>query len=156
MVPFYLLSYESNQYPTYIDNSNIDKSLTDDQEFSIQNVNLIMSDSILQAVEMDYNRVAAHNRTVFQNRDGASRSEGYRRNDGEKNVTFNKRPEQNPEVEMNTSIALTDISLLTTADQLIKLCQRKVEQDLMQKFDKPNRVQILKFKNVDSYLYGET
>ena len=32
MVPFYLLSYESNQYPTYIDNSNIDKSLTEEKE----------------------------------------------------------------------------------------------------------------------------
>ena len=35
MVPFYLLEQETNQYPTYIDNSNIDQSLTEDQEFSI-------------------------------------------------------------------------------------------------------------------------
>ena len=52
-----------------------------------------MSDSILQAVEMDYNRVAAHNKTEMKNGGGGSRSEGYRRHDADKNVTFNKRPD---------------------------------------------------------------
>ena len=51
----------------------------------------------------------------------------YRHNEDQRNVTFNKRPEVPQQTEMHTSIQMTDISLLTTADQLIKLCQRKVE-----------------------------
>lgn len=45
MVPFYLLEVESNQYPVYIDNSNIDRSLTED--YTINNIHINMSDSIL-------------------------------------------------------------------------------------------------------------
>ena len=36
------------------------------------------------------------------------------------------------------------------------MCERKVEKSLDRQFEDPNRIQILKFKNVDSYLYGET
>lgn len=56
------------------------------------------------------------------------------------------------------SIGLKDISLLTTADKLIKMCEKKVEKQAKGRAfaSDPNRKQILKFKNVDSYLYGET
>ena len=34
MVPFYLLEMEANLYPVYVDNSNIDESLTNDFKIS--------------------------------------------------------------------------------------------------------------------------
>lgn len=52
MVPFYLLEVESNQYPVYIDNSNIDKSLTED--YTINSIHINMSDSILFGQQIDY------------------------------------------------------------------------------------------------------
>ena len=55
MVPFYLLEVESNQYPVYIDNSNLDASLTED--YTIKNIHIGMSDSILYAAQLDYNKV---------------------------------------------------------------------------------------------------
>ena len=59
-----------------------------------------------------------------------------------------------------TNISLKDISLLTTADKLIKMCEKKVEKNQKnykaQFSQSNNRKQILKFKNKDSYLYGET
>ena len=58
------------------------------------------------------------------------------------------------------NISLKDISLLTTADKLIKMCEKKVEKNQKnykaQFSQSNNRKQILKFKNKDSYLYGET
>ena len=48
MVPFYLLEMEANQYPVYVDNSNIDESLTDD--FKIHEIQIKLSDSIHRAI----------------------------------------------------------------------------------------------------------
>ena len=47
MVPFYLLEVESNKYPVYIDNSNIDQSATED--YMIPNIHVILSSSVLDA-----------------------------------------------------------------------------------------------------------
>ena len=47
MVPFYLLEVESNQYPVYIDNSNIDEGLVK-EDYTISSIHISMSDSILQ------------------------------------------------------------------------------------------------------------
>ena len=48
MVPFYLLEMEARLYPTYVDNSNIDESLTND--FKIGRIQIRLSDSIWQTV----------------------------------------------------------------------------------------------------------
>ena len=129
MVPFYLLEVESNQYPVYIDNSNLDASLTED--YTIKNIHIGMSDSILQAAQLDYNKVK---------RAAPSSYKGGRRpiNKGsEPNpiVTHgnagNKRPEMIDMVEI-TNITLTDIPLLTTAmlfaqKLLSKICAKMSE-----------------------------
>ena len=49
MVPFYLLEMESNLYPVYIDNSNIDESLTSD--FKIHEISIKMSESIWDTIK---------------------------------------------------------------------------------------------------------
>ena len=49
MVPFYLLEMESNLYPVYIDNSNIDESLTSD--FKIHEIRIKMSESIWDTIK---------------------------------------------------------------------------------------------------------
>ena len=81
MVPFYLLGEESNQYPVYVDNSDIDLSFTgnaEDETFAagitIEEITINMSDS----------------------------------------------------VKTNLPFKLSNVSLLTTADQLIKMCERKL------------------------------
>ena len=63
-----------------------------------------------------------------------------------------------PQIELVDVIDLKDISLLTTADKLIKMCEKKVEKQAKgrQFAQDPNRKQILKFVEFDSYLYGET
>lgn len=48
MVPFYLLEMEANLYPVYVDNSNIDESLTND--FKISEIQIKLSDSIWQTI----------------------------------------------------------------------------------------------------------
>ena len=51
MIPFYLLEVDASRYPVYIDNSNIDKSLTDD--FKINSITILMSDSILETINKE-------------------------------------------------------------------------------------------------------
>lgn len=70
------------------------------------------------------------------------------------NFVRQERPKMMQIDEIN--IQLQEISLLTTAEQLIRMCERQVEKKMDRQFDDPNRIQILKFKNVDSYLYGDT
>jgi hypothetical protein len=57
MVPFYLLQPEASKYPTYVDNSNIDKSLTDD--FKIANITIRLSSSIIENIEKELNNSKA-------------------------------------------------------------------------------------------------
>jgi hypothetical protein len=80
MVPFYLMEGESPQFPLYIDNSNIDSTLIEDRSdrsptagITIENVHINMSE-------------------------------------GMHNIPFN----------------LNKVSLLTTADDLIKMCERMI------------------------------
>ena len=56
----------------------------------------------------------------------------------------------------NTSITLTDISLLSTADQLIRMVEKKLEQLNKNAFDNMSVQLILKLKGIDSFVYGET
>jgi len=49
MVPFYLLVMESNKYPIYIDNSNLNGNLTND--FKIRHVTVHVSSRVLLAAE---------------------------------------------------------------------------------------------------------
>ena len=49
MVPFYLLEMEANMYPVYVDNSNIDESLTDD--FKINEIHIKISDTIERTID---------------------------------------------------------------------------------------------------------
>ena len=53
MVPFYLLEVEASRYPVYVDNSNIEKSLTDD--FKINTITIIMSESIKETMVLSVN-----------------------------------------------------------------------------------------------------
>ena len=49
--------------------------------------------------------------------------------------------------------------MLTTADKVIKKCEKEIENMIKTKFsfrDSQNKMQILKFKSEDSYAYGET
>ena len=49
--------------------------------------------------------------------------------------------------------------MLCTADKVIKKCEKEIEQLLKSRFnfrETQNKMQILKFKSVDSYAYGET
>ena len=58
-----------------------------------------------------------------------------------------------------SSFKLKDVSLLTTADKVIKKCEKEIENMLKNKFsfrDVQHKMQILKFKSEDSYAYGET
>lgn len=50
------------------------------------------------------------------------------------------------------------MSLLNTADKLIKKIEKEIEGKLKKKMDFShlNNTQILKFKSVDSYAYGDT
>lgn len=52
---------------------------------------------------------------------------------------------------------LKDISLLTTADKVIKKCEKELESRLKHdsSLNFSSKMQILKFKSVDSYAYGE-
>ncbi len=49
MVPFYLMEMEANMYPVYVDNSNIDESLTND--FKIHEIRIKISDSIKRRID---------------------------------------------------------------------------------------------------------
>ena len=53
MVPFYLLEMEANLYPVYVDNSNIDESLTSD--FKIHEIQIKLSDSIWHTINASDN-----------------------------------------------------------------------------------------------------
>jgi hypothetical protein len=53
-------------------------------------------------------------------------------------------------------VVLSEISLLTTADQLIKMVEKSLEQAMKLQFDSRQRLQILRFKGIDSFVYGET
>ena len=62
-----------------------------------------------------------------------------------------------------SDFTLNDVSLLTTADKVIKKCEKEIEMQLKSKFkidfsfrNSTNKMQILKFKSEDSYAYGET
>ena len=55
MVPFYLLEMEARLYPTYVDNSNIDESLTND--FKIHTIQIRLSDSIWQTVNQSHEQM---------------------------------------------------------------------------------------------------
>ena len=47
MVPFYLLEKEANMYPVYVDNSNIDESLT--MNYKIGTIKIKVSHTIWEA-----------------------------------------------------------------------------------------------------------
>ena len=65
-----------------------------------------------------------------------------------------------PKKDRFPSFDLEDVSLLTTADKLIKMCEKRFESLVKaQQFsfrECPNKMSILKFKSEDSYAYGET
>ena len=178
MVPFYLLEVESDQYPVYVDNSNIDESLTKD--FKIGSININMSASITETLAQGFQRSGGQYSSSAAGRSqgglssasvnyGHSRPQGYGHTpadpqESDKRLASGahahevKPPPPQMEIFDVSCIGLEDISLLTTADKLIKMCEKKVEKQAKgRQFPQDsNRKQILKFKNVDSYLYGET
>ena len=166
MVPFYLLQVESDQYPVYVDNSNIDESLT--RDFKICSIDINMSESVKETLESYLKKMMGNygtngsgqiqnsfyrQRSVMQKKNSNVHSEADRTLSGQIQEEFAVQVEV-----MN--ISLKDISLLTTADKLIKMCEKKVEKNQknnrVQFSQNSSRKQILKFKNKDSYLYGET
>ena len=116
MVPFYLLQVESDKYPVYVDNSNIDESLTKD--FKICSIKVNMSESIKETLEHEFPKSAFNSSTA------ARRSMGLL--SGSHVQEGLKSPP--PQIERIENIDLKDISLLTTADKLIKMCEKKVEK----------------------------
>ena len=53
---------------------------------------------------------------------------------------------------------MRNVTLLNTADKLIKKIEKEIESKMKKKMDFShlNNMQILKFKSVDSYAYGDT
>ena len=72
MVPFYLLEMEANLYPVYVDNSNIDESLTSD--FKIHEITIKLSDSIWQTINSHENSMAREGKLSFQANSGGART----------------------------------------------------------------------------------
>ena len=70
MVPFYLLQVESDKYPVYVDNSNIDESLTKD--FKISSIRVNMSVSIKETLEHEWPKNAAYSASVGRRSQGHS------------------------------------------------------------------------------------
>ena len=132
MVPFYLLQVESDQYPVYVDNSNIDESLT--RDFKICSIDINMSESVKETLESNLRKTMANynsgqinqsfyrQRSVMQKNNSIGASEANRTHSGQ------IQEEVAVQVEV-TNISLKDISLLTTADKLIKMCEKKVEKN---------------------------
>ena len=63
------------------------------------------------------------------------------------------------DVDAFYSFKLEDVSLLNTADKLIRMCEKEIENRLHNAISfrsAQNKMQILKFKSVDSFAYGDT
>jgi len=126
MVPFYLLEVESNKYPVYVDNSNINQSLTSD--YKIQNVNVHISFSVFQTLRQAQAH-ASHNPTIHSQR---AQSGSTMNKNGRPSASSGAN--QQPGVEhMETTINLTNISLLSTADKIIKICEKQIEKQVEKK-----------------------
>lgn len=115
MVPFYLLEMESNRYPIYIDNSNLNQNLT--TNFKIKQLTIHVTPNVMKELTQD-NTISKDSKKIL--------------------------------------ITLYDISLLSTAEKLIKMVEKKIEESSKISFDQMMRLQILKFKGIDSFVYGET
>jgi hypothetical protein len=115
MVPFYLLEMESNRYPIYIDNSNLNQNLT--TNFKIKQLTIHVTHNVMKELTQE-NTISKDNKKIL--------------------------------------ITLNDISLLSTAEKLIKIVEKKIEESSKISFDQMSRLQILKFKGIDSFVYGET
>lgn len=172
MVPFYLMEMEANMYPVYVDNSNIDESLTND--FKIHEIRIKISDSIKRSIEdMQLNNQMERQSSVV----GGAKSRAQTiqplsevKNQGKllihdesdiQRKFYDSRP-QTAAAGNHSSLAteplvLKDISLLTTADKVIKKCEKELESRLKHdsSLNFSSKMQILKFKSVDSYAYGE-
>lgn len=58
------------------------------------------------------------------------------------------------EEDICADMVINDVSLLTTADKVIKRCEKEFENRL-KGHQIQSKMQILKFQSVDSYAYGE-
>ena len=61
------------------------------------------------------------------------------------------------EEDICADMVIKNVSLLTTADKVIKRCEKELEGRLKghRTHVLQSKMQILKFKSVDSYAYGE-
>ena len=182
MVPFYLLELEANMYPVYVDNSNIDESLTHD--FKISEIIIKISDTIWESYSKQddsclvpgrYSESQAQHLASGQKRNNARamtalappKAKGgllVSQDEERKGLPQSPMPQPSGVSRGNISreavcepLRLTDVSLLTTADKVIKRCEKDLETRLKGRRDHlpASKMQILKFKSVDSYAYGE-
>lgn len=51
MVPFYLLEMESNRYPIYVDNSNLNSNLT--SNFKIKNLTVHVTQAVIKELKQE-------------------------------------------------------------------------------------------------------
>lgn len=139
MVPFYLLENESNRYPIYVDNSNLNPNLT--QNYKIKYLTVHVTRSVLSELNEQVKKTSPRQSKRFTQvlmEPGG----GKMRHSTHDSATF--------------QIKLRDVSLLSTAQKLIKMVEWKIEERSKFIFEQMNRLQVLKFKGADSFVYGET
>ena len=109
MVPFYLLEEESNKYPMYIDNSNLAPNLTSD--FKIRTLNISVSDEV--------------HATILQDHAHAKEKKKRQRNRSNEMETPNMFSDGNElDFIISSKVTLHGISLLQTADRLIRMVEK--------------------------------
>ena len=152
MVPFYLLELEANMYPVYVDNSNIDESLTHD--FKISEIIIKISDTIWESYSKQddsqmgrYSESQAQHLASGQKRNNARamtalahpKKKGLLDAQDEERKGLPQSPMLQPSGVSRGNISreavceplrLTDVSLLTTADKVIKRCEKDLETRL--------------------------
>lgn len=156
-------------YPVYVDNSNIDESLTSD--FKISEIRIKVSHTIWEAYERleraqalkdqanmsnDLGNKASRAATMIPSRRSGTLLNGGLDREIQPKASFmgtSQRPIIREE-DICADMVINDVSLLTTADKVIKRCEKEFENRL-KGHQIQSKMQILKFQSVDSYAYGE-
>ena len=127
MVPFYLLEVESNRYPVYVDNSNINSSLTTD--YKIKNVNVHVSASVLKQLKQKWSAPHSAGANIDTGHltlphQGEKLSSRGAPSSSARGANAADLPFGDQHGHVDTHINLTNISLLSTADKIIKICEK--------------------------------
>ena len=96
------------------------------KDFKIGSIDIKMSESIKETLEQEYHRTIS---TTGRRSQGGNQSASFRMGESEKRLMSASHTMEKdiPEIIV-AKIGLKDISLLTTADKLIKICEKKIEK----------------------------